>query len=407
MSQNAGNQIFESARERTEGPAGESLLSVVVIGPDDRRRSDVVFALKGPLCSEPHQVSQYPRKPQIGRLIEFHPDVVLVDLDGNPETALNVVEQVCAACQATVMVYSSGMHQDMMVRCMRAGAREYLDLPIPSSSMTEALERASARRENHQSEKRATGILCVFWGAKGGSGVTTIATNFAIAAAQEADKSVLLIDLDIPLGDAVVNLGLAPLYSTVDALQNYHRLDANYLSRLTLQHETGISILPAPGKLVPVHYTAEAVDRLIEVARREFDCVVVDSGSRFDLTGTVLFDPIAATYLVCQVNVPELRNSNRLVSDFFGSKAPKFEIVLNRYDSSSLDINEEHIEKVLTRKPKWKIPNDYVAVSAMQNNAIPIVTRESGISRVIRQMARAAFDLPGKPDRKKQLVNML
>ena len=407
MSQNAGNQIIETTRERTDGPAGENLLSVVVIGPDDRRRSDVVFALRGPLCAEPHQVSQYPKKPQMTRLIEFHPDVVLVDLDGNPEAALNVVEQVCAASHATVMVYSSGTHQDMMVRCMRAGAREYLDLPIHASSMSEALERASSRRGNHQSEKKAYGILCVFWGAKGGSGVTTIATNFAIAAAQEANKSVLLIDLDIPLGDAVLNLGLSPQYSTVDALQNHHRLDANYLSRLVLQHETGISILPAPGRLVPVHYTAEAVDRLIEVARQEFDCVVVDSGSRFDLTGTVLFDPIATTYLVCQVNVPELRNSNRLVSDFFGTKVPKFEIVLNRFDSSSLDISEEHIGKVLTRRPSWKIPNDYIAVSAMQNNAIPIATRDSGISRVIRQMARAAFDLPKKPAVKKELVSKL
>jgi pilus assembly protein CpaE len=406
MSQNAGNYKFEAVRERTERSA-TGPLSVVVIGPDDRRRSDVVYALQGPLCSEPHQVSQYPKKPQIARLIEFHPDVVLVDLDGNPESALDVVEHLCATSAATVMVYSSGTHQDTMIRCMRAGAREFLNLPIQASSMAEALERASYRRGPNQPEKKAYGMLCVFWGAKGGSGVTTIATNFAIAAAQESGKKVLLIDLDIPLGDAVINLGLTPEYSTVDALENHVRLDANFLSRLALQHETGISILPAPGKLVPVQFTAEAVDRLIQVAREEFDCVVVDSGSRFDLTGTVLFDPVATMYLVCQVNVPELRNSNRLVSDFFGTRVPKFEIVLNRYDSSSLDINEEHIGKVITRKPNWKIPNDYGAVSAMQNNAVPLAMNESGISRVIRQMARAAFDLPEKADKKKKLLNMI
>jgi pilus assembly protein CpaE len=406
MSQNAGNYKLEAKRERTERSAAD-LLSVVVIGPDDRRRSDVVFALQGPLCSEPHQVSQYPKKPQIARLIEFAPDVVIVDLDGNPESALDVVEHLCATGTATVMVFSNGTHQEMMVRCMRAGAREFLDLPIRGSSMVEALERASSRRGPHQPEKKAYGILCVFWGAKGGSGVTTIATNFAIGVAQEAGKRVLLIDLDIPLGDAVLNLGLTPHYSTVDALQNHLRLDAHYLSRLTLQHETGISILPAPGKMVPVHFTPEAVDKLIQVARQEFDCVVVDSGSRFDLTGTVLFDPVATVYLVSQVNLPELRNSNRLVSDFFGSKVPKFEIVLNRFDSSTLDISEEHIGKVITRNPNWKVPNDYGAVSAMQNNAVPLVMSESGISHVIRQMARAAFNLPEKAERKKKLLNVL
>ena len=33
----------------------------------------------------------------------------------------------------------------------------------------------------------------------------------------------------------------------------------------------------------------EAIDRLLQVARQEFDNVVVDVGSRLDLTGTALF----------------------------------------------------------------------------------------------------------------------
>jgi hypothetical protein len=39
----------------------------------------------------------------------------------------------------------------------------------------------------------------------------------------------------------------------------------------------------------------------------------------------------------------------------------------------------------------------------MQNNAVPLAMNESGISRVIRQMARSQFNLPEKPVRKKKL----
>jgi pilus assembly protein CpaE len=245
--------------------------------------------------------------------------------------------------------------------------------------------------------------LTVFWGAKGGSGVTTVATNFAIAAAQESGQKVLLIDLDIPLGDAVLNLGLTPHYSTVDALQNYVRLDGNFLEKITLEHESGIRVLPAPGKLVPVQFPGGAVDKLVQIARQEFDCVVVDTGSRFDLTGTMLFDPAATMYLVTQVSIPELRNSNRLVLDFFGARMPNFEIVLNRFDSTSLGLEDDHIAKVITRKPNWKIPNDYSAVSNMQNSAVPLAMNQSAIAHVIRQMARAAFNLPEQPARKKKM----
>jgi len=294
----------------------------------------------------------------------------------------------------------------LMIRCMRAGAREFIPMPTSASNMAEALVRAAARRNTGRPARKAAGRLCVFWGAKGGSGVTTIATNFAIATAQESGQSVLLIDLDLPLGDAVLNLGLTPHYSTVDALQNHVRLDANYLSRLTIRHESGISILPAPGKLVPVQFPSEAVDKLIHVARQEYDCIVVDTGSRFELTNTMLFDPIASVYLISQVSIPELRNSNRLVSEFLNAKAPKFEIVLNRFENSSLGLDEEQITKILTRKASWKIPNNYTAVRDMQATAIPLAMTDAPIARAIRQMARASCALPEKPAKKKRLMNL-
>ena len=129
-----------------------------------------------------------------------HHDVVIVDLDSNPEFALEIVETLCAGSPATVMVYSGSSDTELMIRCMRAGAREFLTLPITQNAMAEAMVRASVRRPTARPSKKANGRMCVFWGAKGGSGVTTIATNFAISAARETDQSVLLIDLDLPLG---------------------------------------------------------------------------------------------------------------------------------------------------------------------------------------------------------------
>jgi pilus assembly protein CpaE len=386
--------------------SGSDRMSVVVIGSDDRRRHDVVFAVQGPLCAEPQQMTLYPELSHIGKIIETGFDVVLIELDSNPEAALDVIESISSASPATVMVYSSTSDSDLMIRCMRAGAREFLPMPTSVSNMAEALVRAAARRNAGRPARKAAGRLCVFWGAKGGSGVTTIATNFAIATAQESGQSVLLIDLDLPLGDAVLNLGLTPHYSTVDALQNHVRLDANYLSRLTIRHESGISILPAPGKLVPVQFPSEAVDKLIHVARQEYDCIVVDTGSRFELTNTMLFDPIASVYLISQVSIPELRNSNRLVSEFLNAKAPKFEIVLNRFENSSLGLDEEQITKILTRKASWKIPNNYTAVRDMQATAIPLAMTDAPIARAIRQMARASCALPEKPAKKKRLMNL-
>ncbi len=385
----------------------DGMLSIGVVGPEDRRREMVVAATTAPWCSEAREVSYYPEASRLVELINKAFDVVIVDLDSDPEKALNVVEQVARVSPSTVMVYSMENDSDMMIRCMRAGAREFLSLPIAQTAMLEALARASARKSTQNGRIKGDGLLCMFWGAKGGSGVTMVATNFAIAAAKEAAQKVLLIDLDLPLGDAVLNLGLTPQYSTVDALQNYLRLDGQFLSKLLMRHEpSGIWVLAAPGRLLPVPFSTEAVDKLISVARQEFDVVVVDSGSRFDLTGTTVFDSKAHIYLVTQVSIPELRNTNRLAADLFGPKSPRFEVILNRWEQSAMGLDEDHITKIITRKPQWKIPNDYGAVREMQNSATPIAMNESAISKVICQMARSACGLPEKPVKKKKLMSL-
>jgi len=289
-----------------------------------------------------------------------------------------------------VMVFSEKSDPETLMRCMRAGAREFLTVPFDANLVAEALVRAAARRPVNKATKKAAGRLLTFIGAKGGSGTTMVACNFAVALAQDPNQKTLLIDLDLPLGDAALNLGIAAEYSTINALQSTDRLDASFLSQLIVKHSSGVSVLAAPGKFIPYEANDEAIDRLLEVARQDFDNVVVDWGSRVDFTGTTVLQKSTTIYLVTQAGIPELRNSNRLISQFFTGNGPKLEIVINRYEPRALGVGEEHITKALTRPAQWKIPNDYQAVRKMQINATPLALEDSPISRLIKQMARAA-----------------
>lgn len=407
MLKTARSSDLETPTFQDTDALGGDVLSVAVIGPDERRRETIAGALTGSFFGTMRQLPFYPEMDQVPKLIELNYDVVIMDLDSNPEYALDVVENLCAISPATVMLYSGSADTELMIRCMRAGAREFLTLPLSPGALPEAMVRASVRRSAVRTTKKADGKLCVFWGAKGGSGVTTLATNFAISAAKEAEQKTILIDLDLPLGDVALNLGISPQYSTVDALQNYRRLDANFLSRLAVTHDSGVSVLAAPGKLVPTQITNEAVDRLISVARQAFDCVVVDSGSRMDLTGTNMFAQDGLIYLVSQVGIPELRNSNRLVSELFGGASSRLQIILNRFSSSSLGgVDEDHITKALTRKADWKVPDDPGTVRKTQVTATPLALGDSAVARTIKQMARTACGLSAEPEKKKKIIGL-
>jgi pilus assembly protein CpaE len=374
---------------------------VVLIGPETLHREAVAKTLAGSQAHITREFSSYPGLDDVPKLLDSNYDVAIVELDSDPEHALDLVENICVASSITVMIYSARSDAAMLVRCMRAGAREFMTLPITPAMMDEALVRAMVRRPGTRPEKKVDGKLFVFIGAKGGSGTTTVASNFAVSVAQETGEGALLIDLNLPIGDAALGLGVRAPFSTANALENARRLDANFLLKLLAKHTSGLSVLAAPDDYTSLEVTAEAVERLLTVARQNFSNVIVDAGSSFRPSDRILIDMATMVYLVTQVTISELRNSNRLITEFHKTYGRKPEVVLNRFSPGSLVIGEKEIEKALNQTPGWKIPGDYGAARRAQNTAHPLVMEDSPISRTIRQMARTACGLPADTGKKK------
>ena len=371
-----------------------SALAIAVVGPDSTLRSEVLDALAGCHSGKVTDFSSYPPTiEELPRLLgDF--DIILIEWDSNPEYALDLVEGVCAAGRATVMIYSKETDpeltdSDLLMRCMRAGAREFLGKPFSHTTMAEALVRAVARRPPSRDARQTGGRLFVFCGAKGGAGVTAIASNFALALVHESSQSALFIDLDLPLGDAALNLGVTPQYSTIDALNNSSRLDSSFLSQLLVKHPSGISVLAAPGSYTECPVTDEATRRLLQVARQSFENVVVDVGSKLDLTGnTDTFRDATTIYLVTQAGVPELRNANRLIAKYFRSGSPNLEIVLNRFEPRSTRVSEDDIRKALSRPAKWKIPSvKWIPLTIVNSSSTTKTAMYGSLSRTSTRQA--------------------
>ena len=216
---------------QTTDALSASALSVAVISPDEQRRNAAVGALGECQTSQIREFTSYPPDlNDVSGMLGHDFDVVIVDLDSDPESAFDLVESICTHDLATAMVYSAEDNPSLLLRSMHAGAREFLRMPFSPGTMAEALVRASALRSTVRPAKKADGRLLVFLSAKGGSGVTTLACNYAVSLAQDSEQKTLLIDLNFPLGDAAIDLGIKAEYSTVNALQNSSRLDSSFLA---------------------------------------------------------------------------------------------------------------------------------------------------------------------------------
>jgi len=257
-----------------------NMLSVILIGRQCERREKLAKALEEPQARILRRFEDCPSFDALSQSVEPGFDVVIVDMDGDPERALDLIENICSNDPSvTVMIYSSRNDPELLVRCMRAGVREVLTEPIRPTTVEEALVRASARRSEVRRQKKVAGKVLVFAGAKGGSGVTTLASNFAVALTKESGSRVVLVDLDLQLGDAALALGITSKFSAVDALRNVNRLDSHFLSTLLTPHSSGLSVLAASNECTAIHSLSDGAATLLRILREDFSYVVVDAGS--------------------------------------------------------------------------------------------------------------------------------
>jgi pilus assembly protein CpaE len=318
-------------------------------------------------------------------------EVFIVDIGADIERALGLVEILAGGGEgATVMACSASAEPELLMRAMHAGAREFLAEPVPQTILAEALGRALLRHERSKNKKVAAKIL-IFAGAKGGAGTTMIATNFAVALTQEDSGKVVVVDLDVQLGEVALTLGLTPRFSILDAVQNLYRLDSDFVKGLLGRHTSGLSVLASPEQYASSTELSTGTERLFEILREDFAFVVVDAGPVAGNVENALLDRADTLYLVTERSIPSLRNARRMLTFLAGrERSPHLQIILNRFNSREAEIDESGAAKALGRPVDWKLPNDFPAVRTAENTGIPMVLKDSPISRVLRQMAKAA-----------------
>src|SRR4030095_4926619 len=131
------------------------------------------------------------------------PDIGVVSIDSNPEKGLRLIEQMREiAPECAVLVVSSSADGQLILKAMRAGAKEFLAQPVKVEDLLHALDRISvAKYGGGGGTSRACQVIAVC-GATGGVGSTSLAVNLGCMLSVEQKNSVVLCDLDLSLGAA-------------------------------------------------------------------------------------------------------------------------------------------------------------------------------------------------------------
>ncbi len=318
------------------------------------------------------------------------PGCLLVDLDPSREDALRLIAEVTERTPGLrVVAFGSEVAADKILDAIRSGASEFIPKPIDDKVLMDAVLRLRRQIVGRAPEPPRAAKVFTFFSTKGGSGATTVACNAAVSLARMG-KSVLLLDLDLQLGELALFLGLKPRYTILDLISNLHRADDALLKTFVVKHESGVHLLAGPD--APEReglVNGDQVRQAIEFLREHYEYVVIDMPNNYYDYVVSTLNQADRMFLVCTADLPSLKNIQRTLATFekVGFGRSRMHVVLNRYEKSDTGVDRSAVERI-AGKVFWSIPNDYPTVMRSINSGVPLAsTNHTEIARSFRGLA--------------------
>jgi pilus assembly protein CpaE len=331
---------------------------------------------------------------------QTQPDLALVDIRGDIASGMAAIEHLRAS-HPTVGIFAVAhvTDPDLILQAMRAGANEFFAWPVPEEAFQAAVRRLSTRRDSTIAA-RAPSVSLVFFGAKGGAGTTTVAVNCAVELARLTKRSTIIVDLKPCFGEVALFLGVRPRFTILDAIDNLHRLDRDFLRELVAKHKSGLEILAGSEQYDrPSANDSGAIEELFRVLGRTHDFIVVDAGNHVNSSTIAALYAADTIFVVANPDVPSVRNAQRLVDRVrqLGVGGERVRVLLNRASDAGV-VAPKQIETALGYAVHHTFSSDYKTVSTALNSGVPLaLTNHSEISAQFDSFTRQILTPAGEP----------
>lgn len=345
-------------------------------------------------------------------LLSLDKSIFVVDISNNCEIKLDFILKISKDIQnCKILVLSDNPSVDLIVRVMRAGAKEFLALPVIKTELMSALQNINEALFCVAKRDSKCKIISIF-SNKGGIGKTSIASNLALELAKTTKEKVALIDLNFQLGDITTFLDLKPSFNISYMLQNLDKINDDFLlSTLEQYKQTSLYILADPPYFKQAEdISPKQITRLFEILKETFSYIIVDAESSFDAKNIAALTESDLIFLVTIANLPALRNSQRCLELFnrLGFDRNKTQILLNRYMEND-EVSAQDVENVMGCKIYWKIPNNYFTMMSAINKGIPVsdVNLDSNVAVSYRNLALQLADNIYRDNLMKKFTNII
>ncbi len=386
----------EPAAPRAEEAEVKARPKVIIVDPDQEGRTEIQKMLALSSFAVLGQTG-YGRE-AIVLAKQSKPDVLMVAIEEPIVRATKMVEALADLLpQSPIVVYSSSKDIDSIRRAMLAGAKDYLITPVKEEELVRSVHTVLAQEERCRQRLRGevegpatVGKVITVFGAKGGIGKTTIATNLAAAIAQETRESVVLVDLDPRFGDVGILLDIPAERSIADLALPAEEITKELIQDSLYTHNTGVTILAAPVR--PTEWRNVQVghiERVVTLLAQTYDYVFLDTPGTFNDVVTRALELATTVLLVTTPHVASLKDTllaiNMLRS--WNLDQDKIKLVVNATNDATSALPKD-MERMLGQEVFWSIPYDpNIPVTAQLGT--PAVIAQTKAADSLTEMAMA------------------
>jgi pilus assembly protein CpaE len=337
-------------------------------------------------------------------------EFIAVAIDDDDESNIPIIEAVIQRASALgirVLLIAEELGPIALHRLLRLGASDFVPYPLPEGALHDAVQRlrqpvmgsalGAQQPRGMMAPNQPLGAVYAVHPLAGGSGATTLAVNLAweIANSGKTAPSVCLLDLDLQTGSVSTYLDLARTEKVYELLSNTAVMDRDFFMNTLQTFNEKLKVLTAAADMLPLDLiTPDDIERVIKMARSNFDIVIIDMpGTVVQWTETVL-NEADAYYAMMELDMRSAQNALRLIRALKAEALPleKIQYVLNRapkFTDLSGKARAKRMAESLDIEFELMLPDGTLQVTHANDHGLPLaeIAPKNPLLKEIRKLA--------------------
>ena len=350
-------------------------------------------------------------------------EFVAVAVNQDDEGDLSRITAIIQAAKAKgirVILIADQVSPIALHQLLRLGGDDFVPYPLPDGALHESIERirnaakapvAAVRIE--QDEQIAApafkakgdrdGVVLPVHGLAGGTGASTFAANLAWELATSAPKDgprVCLLDFDFQYGSAATYLDLPRREAVFELYSDTESADSDSFLQAMLTFNDKLHVLTAPADMLPLDIvTPDDISRIIDMARANFDYVVIDMPKTIVAWTESVLVRSHVYFAMMELDLRSAQNILRMTRALKAEALPheKLRFVLNRapkFTDLSGKSRVKRMAESLDIAIELHLPDGGPQVTQCNDHGLPLAEQaaKNPLRREIQKLAKSLID---------------